>query len=191
VRRALPLALLAAVAAPATAQPNTAKSEQVDEARLTAARELLRVQGVGVVMQKMYRDLAPAMALSVIGEMATDNDGKLLLERIEQRGDGAKGELARLVAEEFLASMTRRIPQLLERFAAEYARSFTQKELDDALAFFASPSGARFVELQPQMQERGREIGMDLGRDAGREAVEAALKRFEKGDTPPAVHPGT
>lgn len=191
MKRALPLALLAAVAAPATAQPNTARSEQVDEARLTAARELLRVQGVGVLMQKMYRDLAPAMALSVIGEMATDDQGKSFLERVEQRGDDAKGELARLVAEEFLASMTRRIPQLLERFAAEYARRFTQKELDDALAFFASPSGTRFIELQPQLQERGRQIGIDLGRDAGREAVEAALKRFEKGDTPPAVHPGT
>lgn len=195
MRRTLLALLLAGLTAPAVAQPKlaapAARSGQVDEARLVAARELLRVQGVGAMMERMYRDLAPSMALGVLGSLATNADAKPLLDQLEARGEEAKQELVRLAAEEFLASMTRRIPQLLERFAVEYASSFTEQELKDALAFFSSPSGLRFLELQPHLQERGRQIGMDLGQEAGREGLEAALERLERADKPIAVHPGT
>lgn len=41
------------------------------------------------------------------------------------------------------------IPALMEGMAASYANMFTRDELDDILAFVATPSGQRFFELSP------------------------------------------
>jgi hypothetical protein len=184
--------LLAAAPAPSAPPPAAATPAAVaDPARLAAARALVRVQGTSATLEKMFRSLAPAMSLSVVGALTNSADGKAFLAMIESRGEDAQTRLMQLVAEEYLAAMLRRVPTMTDRIAADYAQRFTQAELDDALAFFASPSGKRFVELQPELQERGRQIGMELGADAGREAMEAALKRFDAHDKPAAAHPGT
>lgn len=187
-RAALLLLASLALATPALAAPATAEP---DAARVALARDLLKVQDTAGTMEKLYRDLAPAMSLSVVGALSNTAEGREFLALVEGRSEDAKTKLMQFVAEEFLAAMTQRIPELLDRIAVDYATRFTAKELQDALAFFASPSGKRFIELQPQLQERGRQIGMELGGDAGRAAMEAALKRIDANDKPAPAHPGT
>jgi hypothetical protein len=81
----------------------------------------------------------------------------------------------------FLEQARARRGELEEGYIALYDRNFTTAELRGLLAFYESPIGKRFVEVQPVLmregmamgQEWGTRIGADVGRTLSAEGVGA------------------
>ncbi len=144
-RRAIPftLALLALLALPGAAVQAQAAP---DPARLTAARRVLDASGSVDVMLTAIRANLPA-----------------------QRA--ANPSLPDEFWSRFEARLTQDAPQLVDSIAVVYARNFTERELNDLVAFYHSPTGRRFRELQPTLvtesagigQRWGARIGFEIG----------------------------
>jgi uncharacterized protein len=76
----------------------------------------------------------------------------------------------------FEARMIEAVPQLIDSIAGLYAAKLTQPELDALLAFYTSPIGRRFRELQPMLVTESTAIGQRWGMRLGAE-VGASLQR--------------
>ena len=76
----------------------------------------------------------------------------------------------------FEARMMEAVPQLIDSIAGLYAAKLTQPELDALLAFYTSPIGRRFRELQPMLVTESTAIGQRWGMRLGAE-VGASLQR--------------
>lgn len=163
--------------APAAA-PAAAVESDSPSARLEAARKLVELMGIEQVLRTSYRDLGPAMALASLGAMSAMPETAAVLAQLDQRVEGGRQRLLELIAEEATRGMSVQIPGLLEEIARDYASLFTAQELRDSIAFYGSPSGARIVALQPELQKRGRAHGEQAGREAGMEAGRRAMQRM-------------
>ena len=81
----------------------------------------------------------------------------------------------------FLAQARARRGELEDAYVALYDRNFTTAELRGMIAFYESPIGKRFLEVQPVLmregmvmgQEWGSRIGADVGRTMAAESVQA------------------
>jgi len=51
---------------------------------------------------------------------------------------------------------------LKDQMAALYAQNFTEKELRDLVAFYNTPTGRKFVQVQPLLTQKGMEIGQQM-----------------------------
>jgi hypothetical protein len=79
----------------------------------------------------------------------------------------------------FLEQARARRGELEDGYVALYDRNFTTAELKELLAFYDSPIGKRFLEVQPVLmregialgQEWGTRIGADVGRTLAAEGV--------------------
>ena len=76
----------------------------------------------------------------------------------------------------FEARLTETLPQLIDSIAGLYAAKLTQPELDALLAFYTSPIGRRFRELQPMLVTESTAIGQRWGMRIGAE-IGASLQR--------------
>jgi hypothetical protein len=82
----------------------------------------------------------------------------------------------------FLEQARARRGELEEGYAALYDRHFSVAEIRELLAFYDTPIGRRFLEVQPVLmregialgQEWGSRIGAEVGRTMGGEGVRAA-----------------
>lgn len=50
----------------------------------------------------------------------------------------------------------------LNKIAQIYARTFTDAELRDAIGFFNSPTGQKFLEKQPELMQQGAVLGQSM-----------------------------
>ena len=75
----------------------------------------------------------------------------------------------------FEARITQDAPQLVDSIALVYARNFTERELNDLVAFYHSPTGRRFRELQPALVTESAAIGQRWGMRIGAE-IGASLR---------------
>jgi uncharacterized protein len=81
----------------------------------------------------------------------------------------------------FLEQARARRGELEEGYVTLYERNFTTPELRELIAFYDSPIGKRFLEVQPTLmregialgQEWGTRIGADVGRALSAEGVKA------------------
>lgn len=121
-----------------------------DAARLAAARRVLDASGTVDVMLAASRATLPV-------QRATHPD---VPEEFWSR---------------FEARITQDAPQLVDSIAVVYARNFTERELNDLLAFYRSPTGRRFRELQPTILTESTAIGQRWGMRIGAE-ISASLR---------------
>lgn len=130
------------------------------ELRMDKARAMARLEIGGGGLERTL-DLGASLATE-----ATADALVLELGREPTAGERARVEaIMRTSLAEFLTA------EVLEDAAAEvYAAHFTAAELDRALAFFASPTGAKIVGLQRQIED---ELGIAL-----EAVVEAHLDAF-------------
>lgn len=170
---------LLAVAAPSVAAAQDAPAiAEVDSARLTAAKRLIGMMELKTVYDRLFIQLAPTFAQSVIGLMATEADSKAMIDAVVARDPGNRDRMLAILSEEFLVSMQRQYPELLDSAAKEYAAAFTTQELTEIANFYASGSGAKALKLMPQLQASMAKSGEALGRAAGMEAGERAFERI-------------
>ncbi len=52
---------------------------------------------------------------------------------------------------------------LYKKMATVYTDSFTEQELDEILAFYATPVGEKMIEVTPELTKKGMEIGQAWG----------------------------
>jgi len=104
------------------------------------------------------------------------------MQVIEQSLPAQRAANPRVPAEfwdRFLEQARARRGELEEGYVALYSRNFTAAELKGLIAFYDSPIGKRFVEVQPALmregialgQEWGTRIGADVGRTLSAEGV--------------------
>jgi len=106
------------------------------------------------------------------------------LQAIEQQMPAQRASNPRVPAEfwdRFLEQARARRGELEDGYVALYDRNFTTAELKGLIAFYDSPIGKRFLELQPTLmregialgQEWGTRIGADVGRTLAAEGVKS------------------
>ena len=106
------------------------------------------------------------------------------LQVIEQAIPAQRVANPRIPAEfwdRFLTQARARRGELEDAYVALYDRNFTTAELRGMIAFYESPIGKRFLEVQPVLmregmvmgQEWGSRIGSDVGRAMAGESVQA------------------
>jgi hypothetical protein len=105
------------------------------------------------------------------------------VQAIEQQLPAQRAANPRVPAafwDRFLEQARARRGELEEGYVTLYDRHFTTAEIRDLLAFYDSPIGKRFLEVQPVLmregialgQEWGSRIGADVGRTLSAEGVQ-------------------
>jgi uncharacterized protein len=106
------------------------------------------------------------------------------MQVIEQSLPAQRAANPRVPAEfwdKFLEQARARRGELEDGYVALYSRNFTSAEIKGLIAFYDSPIGKRFVEVQPVLmregialgQEWGTRIGADVGRTLSAEGAKA------------------
>jgi hypothetical protein len=161
-------------AADPAAQP--AQAKPVDPAALASAKRLLAMMHMNQTIDRMIGSMVPVMAPAILGMLEHDDTTRAVMEKMESQPDG-RNRLMAIFSDEFLKSLRARYPSIIDSAAQEYAATFTARELDQAIAFYSTPTGAKFLALQPQLQQTiGTRAGA-IGREAGMEAGQRAMLR--------------
>lgn len=177
------LALVAAVqaASPLPAvQPDSVAKPVIAPDRLAAAKRLIAMIKLERTFDLMFVQLAPNFAHAVIGSMATEPGTKGLIETLTSRAPENRDRMAAIISQEFLRSIQKRYPALLDKAAEEYAAVFTADELTAIADFYASGPGAKVLALTPQLQATMGKHGEALGAEAGAEAGRRAFERIAR-----------
>lgn len=101
---------------------------------------------------------------------------KLAVDSMVRQLEGLVNDPAfRAGTEAFKAKAEAQMDELLASIAANAAAVFTDEELDATIAFYKTPVGQKFIELQPQLQAQNAMLGEQWGR-----RVEAELANILK-----------
>lgn len=65
--------------------------------------------------------------------------------------------------EAFKKELAKSTEDLYAKLAVVYTESFTEKELDEILAFYDTPVGKKMVAITPELTKKGMEIGQAWG----------------------------
>ena len=120
-----------------------------DSARLAAARELLAASGAVDVMLNVIKANLPA-------------------------AQQASPQLPPQFWTRFRDTIALAAPALVDSVAAVYARTFTLQDLQQLAAFYETPVGQRFRDLQPKIVAESAAIGQRWGARIGA-AIGASL----------------
>lgn len=166
---ALPTAASAQSAAPVAAPgaPGTVASA----ARLVT---LVKMEGV---LDRMFQQLVPLIVGNVVAgiERAPDAPAALKLRFADTT---TRAQATAILGEEVIKSFRKRYPEIRADAAKAYAATFSEAELQAVIAFYSTPTGQRFVDAQPRLQQVLSEAGQKIGMAAGTEAVPAAFTRI-------------
>lgn len=180
------LGLCCAAPQPAFAQaPTPAAPGEVDPARLAASRQLIALMKIEDSYDMMFKPLTPVFAQAVVGMMQGDPLTRAALQMLFTKGDGGQDRFVAILSDEFMRSMRARYPLLKEAAAAEYAKSFTEAELGDLIAFYSSGTGSKALTVLPDLQKRIAATSEQIGKVAGEEAGRRAFERAEREMLPP------
>ena len=154
VRAGLIIPALLCATVPATARGQAPPAASADSAKLRLIRQLLaRLRVTDQALQVMEQQLPAQRA-------ANPRVPALFWERFMEQARARSGELE-------------------EGYAALYDRHFSAAEIRELLAFYDTPIGKRFLEVQPVLlregialgQEWGSRIGAEVGRTLAAEGV--------------------
>lgn len=68
----------------------------------------------------------------------------------------------------------------LDRLVPLYAKTFTQQEVRDMLAFYQSPTGRKVVRVTPELMIAGQKIGQDIAKDILPELKQRLVEALSK-----------
>ena len=135
---------------------------QEDPARLQAAKDLIgAMKTEETFKQIMPTVFAQLRQVIVTANPATAKDVDAVFGPAEakfiQRLDELKGEIAPL-----------------------YARAFDARELREMIAFYRTPTGAKLIQLQPQLAQGSMAIGQSWGQRIFKEVEEDVKKQLRE-----------
>jgi uncharacterized protein len=154
VRAALSAAIVLCAVVPSEARSQTPVAAPTDSAKLQLIRQLLaRVHATDQALQVMEQQIPAQRA-------ANPRVPAEFWDRFLEQARARRGELE-------------------DGYAALYDRHFTTADIRQLLAFYDTPVGRRFLEVQPMLmregialgQEWGSRIGAEVGRTLSAEGV--------------------
>lgn len=146
------------LAAPALAQtappaPPTAATTDTD-ARLDAARKLMEATGaIG-----MARQMIDGLEQQLVQIIAGANPGK-------------EAQVRSLVTELLMPEFRARIGELEQPTLRIWADAFTVAEIEELLAFYATPIGRKTLSVMPQLSQQSSALGMAWGQRVAQDAI--------------------
>lgn len=151
------LAAMLAAGGPAHAQPAPpsvpgATATDLD-ARLEAARRMMAVTG----------------AMSIAAQLIDALEGQLVA-LLEQANPGREAQVRAVVSELLLPEFRARIGELEQPLQRIWADAFTVAEMDEIMAFYATPAGRKTLSVMPQLSQQSSMLGMAWGRRVAEEA---------------------
>jgi hypothetical protein len=129
-------ALSVALAAPAFAD------DAIPAAKLAAAKELIQISGAEQLFGSV--DSLTEVMVAQVKKSAPGID------------DDAISHLKAIVKEEF----TKSVPGMIDETTKLYARHFSESEMRDMIAFYASPTGKRVVSEMPALMRESMQISV-------------------------------
>ncbi len=113
-----------------------------------------------------------ATVRTLLAAMNADKLGAQMLEQMGQAlgkaGGGSMDRFWKRIQEKA------RPQELVEMVVPIYARYFTQEDVEQLLAFYQSPIGKKFVEVQPKLVKESMEAGAEWGKKLAEEAMNEA-----------------
>jgi len=131
-------------------------AEASDAGRRAAAERLLKTVHMKETLSKTMERMTD-MQIRGNPQLRPMRDIMLKFERKYMGYDSLKGELVGL-----------------------YARDFTEKELNDILAFYGTPTGRKAIRLMPQLMTDAARIGLKRVRDHQEELRSMIQERLEQ-----------
>ena len=158
--------LFGAAPAHAQAQAPQAQAPQAAapdlDARMDAARRLMTATG----------------AIGMAGQLV-DILGQQLVTHLAQMNPGRQAEVQGLVAELLLPEFRARVGELEQPMIRIWADTFTVAEMEELIAFYATPTGRKALAAMPQLAAQANQLGMAWGQRVAQEAFakhEAAMR---------------
>jgi uncharacterized protein len=137
-----------------------------DAARLAAAKDMMQSAGVA----KQFDEVMPLLARQLsTGFIAVAPD---------------RADEIRQVFMELTAKFVDRKNELIDQIATAYAEQLTLEDLNAITAFYRSPAGVKFVQVQPQMMRQALALGQRWGAQIGREIEAEARRELQKRGIP-------
>ena len=163
---ALALGLALASLAPAHAQqpaaPPEAAAENVDPARLAAARDLL----VATNTDAQFAAIIPLMF-------------RQMRQSLPSQGPNQQDEVNK-VFDEIEKQFLDRRGEILDQIARLYALKFTPEEMNALGEFYRSPVGQKFIAAMPDIAADAMRLGNAWGQQIGREAEQKVRDELQK-----------
>lgn len=180
--RIIGLAILLAAAAPAAAQevpPAPAPaSAPAAPSGVALAAELVELLGIAQQLDMTFKSIMPLMTENVAAAIA--NSGAASVEiRAALASEAGRAHVKGIIAEEVMQGFRDRYPRVAAELAKAYAEKFTDAELRDLIAFYRSPTGAKLLRLQPELQQMLGKVGERIGLEVGMEAIPRAIEKLE------------
>jgi hypothetical protein len=180
--RALATCILALAALPSAAPAQMAPVTQPVRApgapgTVASGARLVALTKTEVVLDRMFQQLVPLMVGNVVAgiERAPDAPADLKLRFADTT---TRNQATAILGEEVLKSFRKRYPDVAAEAAKAYAATFSEADLQAAIAFYSTPAGQRFIDAQPWLQQTLGQAGQKVGMAAGAEAVPAAFARI-------------
>ena len=150
------LAAMVALAILAAVGPATAAEEEIDEATLSAAVELVEAAD----LDQMFDTVLPLF-------------GQQIVQLILQVKPELKGKFEPLVDEFLKTALTEGRDEIMREMAKLYARRLTVAEMNDITTFYKTETGRKLVEILPGLQVEAAQIGSQWGE-------KIAMKTFDR-----------
>jgi hypothetical protein len=170
------------VAGAALLAPTPALAQAGTEASATRLVQMMKLDSV---LDTMFQQMTPVMTGQVLAALAQAPSAPAAVKaRLTDAASRAQAEA--IMGEEMMKSLRKRYPAIASATVKQYAATFSETDLQAAIAFYQSPAGQRFVAAQPKLQAAMSGQGHVIGMAAGAEAVPAALARIEALPAPAA-----
>ena len=154
--------LAAALLALPLSLPSARAQTVPDAARLSAAKEMMQVAGVG----KQFEEVMP-----------------LLLHQLAQGFIAVAPDKAQEIREVFSllgGKFNDRKAELIDQVATLYAEQLSVEEFTAVIGFYRSPAGVKMITIQPQIMRQAMLLGQRWGAELGREIEEEARRELKK-----------
>jgi hypothetical protein len=131
--------------------PGAAASDT--DARLAAARRMMETTG------------AMALAAQLIDAL----EGQLVAA-LSQANPGREAQVRQVVTELLLPEFRTRVGELEAPILRIWADAFTAAEMEEIIAFYATPAGRKTLSVMPQLSQQSGMLGMAWGQRVAQEA---------------------
>ena len=152
---------------------------------IATARVLVAQMRMERVLDPMFAQLTPLMVSNVTNAMRAASDTPAAL-RTRLATDAGRQQVGAIISAEFGSALRARYPAIAEATAEEYRKTFSESELATIIAFYRSPTGAKMLDAQPQLQKALSEAGQGVGREAAMAAFPKIQARIVALDAPAA-----
>jgi uncharacterized protein len=145
-RHLMSIALLALLSASA------AQAQQPSDQREALARQMLEAMRGEQMIEQFAEVFFQSLVASSRQQMAAAGTCPAAEQVLQEQGTESRQLMLRAF----------RDGDYMGKVAQIYARTFSEDELEDAIAFFRTPTGQKFLDKQPELMQQGAALGQAM-----------------------------